>query len=652
MVLAARIRLVIFAACIEQSMGRQSFKALVRSRANYASGCVNADEKRDLLIQSVVHLAGTLLPTNLRIVFQRDPDLCLMESLWRGNIAAQILTEKGLWDALKISHYEIPTQIILYGDASWLASSVGKAASYYDSAKLNAMITRWLWVDATIYNGGFTNHDPLNNLTASSVPSNFLEAMDFVSSFLQEGMRGLFIAAEGRSLLSGSSLSPPEEGLLRWVNIAAIKAPGNGLWKLEFSGSWSSLGLRILRPLWPGVSFNLLGRTVRISCLKKPTVFDYEGEATHLKETNGYGADLAKEIQQRLNFTDILVRSDGFGAFADGKWNGMVGDLYEKKADVSPTDFTPIWQRTLVIDFGLAYGTDPVVIISKAPSVYMKPLLLLEIFTLDAWACIVGIGLVAGVATGALMKIKKALGHPSTGVVLGPLGYAAGYMSVIVSQPCNEDCWTPWIGGQVIGGCVMFFSVVLGSLYKSLVTAFLAIPFRSQPINSLEDMLRRNVIPAIRLLSSPYSFFLTENSGKVGERVRNTMVTFNGIEVSEWKFLKKVADGTYAWIDTASSAIGSSNQFEAIGKPCLYHVANNPVRIDLDAFAYPKNSIVKYQFDEIMKWLRNYGIIEKMKKTYYSINCITVKASDGPQVINIAQGFGTRLAYVVILFSQ
>ncbi|XP_066967797.1 glutamate receptor-like isoform X4 [Macrobrachium rosenbergii] len=515
MVLAARIRLVIFAACIEQSMGRQSFKALVRSRANYASGCVNADEKRDLLIQSVVHLAGTLLPTNLRIVFQRDPDLCLMESLWRGNIAAQILTEKGLWDALKISHYEIPTQIILYGDASWLASSVGK----------------------------------------------------------------------------------------------------------------------------------------------KPTVFDYEGEATHLKETNGYGADLAKEIQQRLNFTDILVRSDGFGAFADGKWNGMVGDLYEKKADVSPTDFTPIWQRTLVIDFGLAYGTDPVVIISKAPSVYMKPLLLLEIFTLDAWACIVGIGLVAGVATGALMKIKKALGHPSTGVVLGPLGYAAGYMSVIVSQPCNEDCWTPWIGGQVIGGCVMFFSVVLGSLYKSLVTAFLAIPFRSQPINSLEDMLRRNVIPAIRLLSSPYSFFLTENSGKVGERVRNTMVTFNGIEVSEWKFLKKVADGTYAWIDTASSAIGSSNQFEAIGKPCLYHVANNPVRIDLDAFAYPKNSIVKYQFDEIMKWLRNYGIIEKMKKTYYSINCITVKASDGPQVINIAQaqaafyilGIGFILAGFVLL---
>lgn len=44
-------------------------------------------------------------------------------------------------------------------------------------------------------------------------------------------------------------------------------------------------------------------------------------------------------------------------------------------------DFTPIWQRSLVIDFGLIYSTDDVVIITKAPGTYIKPLLLLQIFT-------------------------------------------------------------------------------------------------------------------------------------------------------------------------------------------------------------------------------------------------------------------------------
>lgn len=51
--------------------------------------------------------------------------------------------------------------------------------------------------------------------------------------------------------------------------------------------------------------------------------------------------------------------------------------------------------------------------------------------------------------------------------------------------------------------------------------------------------------------------------------------------------------------DTASSAIGRSGQYEKLGQPCLFHIGRNPVRMDLDAFAYPKNSPIKYQFDEV-----------------------------------------------------
>lgn len=54
---------------------------------------------------------------------------------------------------------------------------------------------------------------------------------------------------------------------------------------------------------------------------------------------------------------------------------------FPQRADVSPLDFTPIWQRSLVIDFGRIYSTDNVVIISRAPRAFIKPLLLLQIFT-------------------------------------------------------------------------------------------------------------------------------------------------------------------------------------------------------------------------------------------------------------------------------
>ncbi|XP_050739160.1 uncharacterized protein LOC127009837 [Eriocheir sinensis] len=142
------------------------------------------------------------------------------------------------------------------------------------------------------------------------------------------------------------------------------------------------------------------------------------------------------------------------------------------------------------------------------------------------------------------------------------------------------------------------------------------------------------------MLSSPYSFFLTEDSGQLGAQVRKVMVVFSDEEVTQWEFLKKVADGTYGFIDTASSAIGRSGQYEKVGKPCLFHIGRNPVRMDLDAFAYPKNSPVKQQFDEVMRWLQYFGIIEHLKSQYYSKACGFSLTTEGPKPISLNQAQG------------
>lgn len=65
-----------------------------------------------------------------------------------------------------------------------------------------------------------------------------------------------------------------------------------------------------------------------VSCLflQKPTVFMFR-ESEGLSTARGYGADVTRLIQRRLNFTDTLVPNTGFGAFSNGSWSGMVGDL-------------------------------------------------------------------------------------------------------------------------------------------------------------------------------------------------------------------------------------------------------------------------------------------------------------------------------------
>lgn len=50
-------------------------------------------------------------------------------------------------------------------------------------------------------------------------------------------------------------------------------------------------------------------------------------DGDRLADAKGYCADITRDIQKRLNFTDVLVANTGFGAYRNGSWNGMVGDL-------------------------------------------------------------------------------------------------------------------------------------------------------------------------------------------------------------------------------------------------------------------------------------------------------------------------------------
>ncbi|KAK3879441.1 hypothetical protein Pcinc_015991 [Petrolisthes cinctipes] len=580
---------------------------------------------------------GTLLP-----IFILDE--CLVSAVWRAGMATQVLTDQHLLRHTldHLTSYSNPAQHVLVGPLTWITSIIKQAKHLYDTAKINARKTQWLWVVTDSFSTTTTSSTPRPFF--SSLPSNksastltFLKARQEVEGVVFEGLQGLLLVPEklrhkittsdeGRSSRSSDGGGEGRGPRRWWVDIGY---GGN----LDTPTRTQNTTHSLATP-----SFNLRGRMLRINVLKKPTVFMFS-ENEGLGSAKGYAADVTRLIQRRLNFSDTLVPNTGFGAFSNGSWSGMVGDLSQGRADVSPMDFTPIWQRTLVIDFGLIYSTDNVVIISRAPRIFIKPLLLLQIFTPLVWACMVAIVMGVGVMLGGLGNIRRhhtlLQGEYTTKDVAS---YCLASFKIMVYQ--NSDWWPRQGGSRVVSGVLMLVAVVVGSLYRGSITAFLAIPSRSSPINSLEELLESRLVPAIRRLSSPYSFFLTENSGEIGERVREIMVVFSGTQMSQWSFINQVAEGTFGFIDTASSAIGRSGQYEKLGQPCLFHIGRNPVRMDLDAFAYPKNSPIKYQFDEVMQWLRSYGIIEYIKGQYYSQDCSTRLTSDGPADISLIQAQG------------
>ncbi|KAF2359704.1 Ionotropic glutamate receptor L-glutamate and glycine-binding domain, partial [Trinorchestia longiramus] len=84
---------------------------------------------------------------------------------------------------------------------------------------------------------------------------------------------------------------------------------------------------------------------------------------------------------QYMNFTVELNPTSGFGSYlGNGSWNGMIGLLQRKEAEMAPLDFTPSYSRRAVVDFSPIIGSEKLAIISQAPVRVPRPFLLFQIY--------------------------------------------------------------------------------------------------------------------------------------------------------------------------------------------------------------------------------------------------------------------------------
>ena len=53
----------------------------------------------------------------------------------------------------------------------------------------------------------------------------------------------------------------------------------------------------------------------------------------------------------KITFELYVAEDNNFGAYKNGSWNGMIGDLHRKKADVAMQQITLLAQRFKVVDY-------------------------------------------------------------------------------------------------------------------------------------------------------------------------------------------------------------------------------------------------------------------------------------------------------------
>ncbi|XP_046391303.1 glutamate receptor 1-like isoform X4 [Ischnura elegans] len=213
----------------------------------------------------------------------------------------------------------------------------------------------------------------------------------------------------------------------------------------------------------------------------------------------GYCKDLADLIAKKLeiNYELRIVKDGNYGAEnsdVKGGWDGMVGELVRKEADIAIASMTITSERERVIDFSKPFMSLGISIMIKKP-VKQKPgvFSFLNPLSKEIWVCVifsyVGVSIVLFTVSRFSpyeWRVEETLAGTAVAndfSVLNSLWFALG---AFMQQGC--DISPRSISGRIVGSVWWFFTLILISSYTANLAAFLTVERMVAPINSPEDL--------------------------------------------------------------------------------------------------------------------------------------------------------------------
>ncbi|XP_002737751.2 glutamate receptor 2-like [Saccoglossus kowalevskii] len=383
----------------------------------------------------------------------------------------------------------------------------------------------------------------------------------------------------------------------------------------------------------------------------------------------GFCKDLLDKLQSSLDFKyEMTLVPDGqYGAKDEDsdrvRWNGMVGQLIQGKADVAVAPFTISYERQQYIAFTKPYLDLGLTILMKVKEPERSLFAFLDPFSYDLWMAILLAMLFAGMCV-------------SVCSYLSPYGYYGAY----VQRPDSSDTSTydarnsmnlynalwfsfaSWmqqgadfnprsISGRIVGGFWWMAVIIITANYTANLAAFLTVARMSTGISSVDDLAKQSSIPYGTVHNSqPESYF--EQAGvEPYKKISNSMINVDNTTEG----IKKVKEGNYAFI--WDSAI---LEYAANKEPCDVQTVGRLFGKMGYGLGLPLHSQLTDIFSlEILK-LRQSGYIEQLSNNYFTGICdkdkktSTEKAGSQMSINNMAGVFyfmfaGFGFGFIIML---
>ncbi|KAM9716153.1 LOW QUALITY PROTEIN: glutamate receptor ionotropic, delta-1-like [Menidia menidia] len=242
------------------------------------------------------------------------------------------------------------------------------------------------------------------------------------------------------------------------------------------------------------------GITVKVvTLLEDPFVMVAENILGQPKRYKGFSIDVLDALAKLLGFKYEIyqVADSKYGSqLPNGSWNGMIGDLINKRADLAVSAITITPDRENVVDFSKRYLDYSVGILLRRPEEKINIFSLFAPFDPAVWACIAAAVPVVGVLVfllGRLQALRSCSSQNAPGG--GPMGSGSLHSAIWIVYGAFVQQGGDGLGGSVALRIVMgswwLFTLIVCSSYTANLAAYLTVSRMDHAIRSFQDLARQ-----------------------------------------------------------------------------------------------------------------------------------------------------------------
>ncbi|KAG7492619.1 hypothetical protein MATL_G00017080 [Megalops atlanticus] len=243
------------------------------------------------------------------------------------------------------------------------------------------------------------------------------------------------------------------------------------------------------------------GVTVKVvTLLEDPFVMVAENILGQPKKYKGFSIDVLDALAKILGFKYEIyqVADSKYGTqLPNGSWNGMIGELINKRADLAVSAITITPERENVVDFSKRYMDYSVGILLRKPEEKINIFSLFAPFDLAVWACIAAAIPVVGVLIFVLSRMQLVrTQNPPAPHQQAPSSVSNSLHSAIwivygafVQQ--GGDSIVSSVALRIVMGSWWLFTLIVCSSYTANLAAYLTVSRMDNTIRTFQDLSKQ-----------------------------------------------------------------------------------------------------------------------------------------------------------------